>query len=253
MKETPLSTVYSFTADKAIADYRLAYQSRQASLIGRKEVLTGKAKFGIFGGGKELPQIAMAKAFRKGDVRSGYYRDQTFAFATGIADVKQFFAQLYANPNLEQEPHSGGRQMNSHFASRHFDEDGNWRKLTDIPQSSADGSPTASQMPRLVGLAHASKIYREVPQADESQQFSVNGEEIAFGTIGNASCAEGHFWETLNAIGVLQAPMIISIWDDEYGISVSNEYQLTSDLSDMLAGFQRTDDRRGFDLYRVKG
>ncbi|MEL6591264.1 MAG: thiamine pyrophosphate-dependent enzyme [Bacteroidota bacterium] len=253
IKETPLSTVYSFTADKAIADYRLAYQSRQASLIGRKEVLTGKAKFGIFGGGKELPQIAMAKAFRKGDVRSGYYRDQTFAFATGIADVKQFFAQLYANPNLEQEPHSGGRQMNSHFASRHFDEDGNWRKLTDIPQSSADGSPTASQMPRLVGLAHASKIYREVPQADESQQFSVNGEEIAFGTIGNASCAEGHFWETLNAIGVLQAPMIISIWDDEYGISVSNEYQLTSDLSDMLAGFQRTDDRRGFDLYRVKG
>ncbi|MEL7342567.1 MAG: thiamine pyrophosphate-dependent enzyme, partial [Bacteroidota bacterium] len=219
IKETPLGTAHSFTAENAIADYRLAYQSRQASLIGRKEVLTGKAKFGIFGGGKELPQIAMAKAFRKGDIRSGYYRDQTFAFATGIADIKQFFAQLYANPNLEQEPHSGGRQMNSHFASRHLDEDGNWRNLTEIAQSSADGSPTASQMPRLVGLAQASKVYREVPQADEIQQFSVNGEEIAFGTIGNASCAEGHFWETLNAIGVIQAPMIVSIWDDEYGIS----------------------------------
>ncbi|MEL7529686.1 MAG: thiamine pyrophosphate-dependent enzyme [Bacteroidota bacterium] len=253
IKDTPLSTRYSFTAETALADYRMMYQSRQASLIGRKEVLTGKAKFGIFGGGKELPQIAMAKAFRNGDIRSGYYRDQTFAFASGIADIKQFFAQLYANPNLELEPHSGGRQMNSHFASRHFDEDGNWLKLTDIPQSSADGSPTASQMPRLVGLAQASKIYREVPQADPEQNFSRNGEEIAFGTIGNASCAEGHFWETLNAIGVIQAPMIISIWDDEYGISVSNEFQLTADLSEMISGFQRTEDRRGFDIYRVKG
>lgn len=253
IKDTPLSSTYPFTAENALADYRMVYQSRQTSLIGRKEVLTGKAKFGIFGGGKELPQIAMAKAFRKGDIRSGYYRDQTFAFASGIADIKQFFAQLYANPNLESEPHSGGRQMNSHFASRHFDEDGNWLKLTDIPQSSADGSPTASQMPRLVGLAQASKIYRSQPTADPDQNFSRNGEEIAFGTIGNASCAEGHFWETLNAVGVLQAPMIISIWDDEYGISVSNEFQLTSDLSEMLAGFQRTDERRGYNLYRVKG
>ncbi len=253
IKDTSLSTSFSFTAESALADYRMMYQSRQASLIGRKEVLTGKAKFGIFGGGKELPQIAMAKAFRDGDVRSGYYRDQTFAFASGIADIKQFFAQLYANPNLDLEPHSGGRQMNSHFASRHFDEDGNWLKLTDIPQSSADGSPTASQMPRLVGLAQASKIYREVPKADPEQNFSRNGEEIAFGTIGNASCAEGHFWETLNAIGVIQAPMIVSIWDDEYGISVSNEYQLTADLSEMISGFQRTEDRRGFDIYRVKG
>ncbi|MFK7924324.1 MAG: thiamine pyrophosphate-dependent enzyme [Bacteroidia bacterium] len=253
IKDTPLSTTSLFTAEDALADYRMVYQSRQASLIGRKEVLTGKAKFGIFGGGKELPQIAMAKVFRNGDIRSGYYRDQTFAFASGIADIKQFFAQLYANPNLESEPHSGGRQMNSHFASRHFDEDGNWLKLTDIPQSSADGSPTASQMPRLVGLAQASKIYRSQAAADPEQNFSRNGEEIAFGTIGNASCAEGHFWETLNAVGVLQAPMIISIWDDEYGISVSNEFQLTSDLSEMLAGFQRTDERRGFNLYRVKG
>jgi 2-oxoisovalerate dehydrogenase E1 component len=241
-----------FTPEKVIADYRLAYQSRQASLIGRKEVLTGKAKFGIFGDGKEVPQLAMARAFRKGDIRSGYYRDQTFAFAVGLATIKEFFAQLYANPDLEAEPHSGGRQMNSHFGSRHFDDDGDWTDLMEIPMTASDASPTASQMPRLVGLAQASKLFREVEGLHVFNHFSRNGEEIAFGTIGNASCAEGHFWETLNAVGVIQAPLIMSIWDDDYGISVPNEFQITSDLSTMLSGFQRTEDRRGFDLYTVK-
>lgn len=237
--------------EEAIRDYRLLYQSRETSLLGRREVLTGKAKFGIFGDGKELPQLAMAKVFRPGDIRSGYYRDQTLIFATGQSSIKEFFAQLYANPNVNEEPLSAGRQMNAHFGTRHLDEFGNWKDLTAIPLSASDTSPTASQMPRLVGLAQASKLYREVPELADFSSFSKKGNEIAFGTIGNASSAEGHFWEALNAIGVIQAPMIMSIWDDGYGISVPNEYQLTRDLSDMLSGFQRNDRSRGFEVFRV--
>lgn len=236
---------------EAISDYRLLYQSRETSLIGRREVLTGKAKFGIFGDGKELPQLAMAKVFKPGDIRSGYYRDQTLIFATGQSSIKEFFAQLYANPNVEEEPLSAGRQMNAHFGTRHLDEFGNWKDMTAMPLSASDTSPTASQMPRLVGLAQASKLYREVAELRRFSTFSKNGNEIAFGTIGNASSAEGHFWESLNAIGVLQAPMIMSIWDDGYGISVPNEYQLTRDLSDMLSGFQRNERSRGFEVFRV--
>ncbi|MDX2285218.1 MAG: thiamine pyrophosphate-dependent enzyme [Bacteroidia bacterium] len=238
--------------DEAVRDYRLAFQSRQASLIGRREVLTGKAKFGIFGDGKELPQIAMAKAFRKGDIRSGYYRDQTFAFASGLVTFKEFFAQLFANPDIQADPHSGGRQMDSHFASRNLDSEGNWRDLTQLIHSSADASPTASQMPRIVGLAHASVLYRQLPELEIVTGFSDNGNEVTFGTIGNASCAEGHFWETVNAVGILQAPAVLSIWDDGYGISVPNEFQLVKrSLSDMLAGFRRSDTERGFEIWTV--
>jgi 2-oxoisovalerate dehydrogenase E1 component len=234
-------------------DYQLIYRSRQASLLGRREVLTGKAKFGIFGDGKELPQIAMARVFQPGDFRSGYYRDQTFALAVGIVTFKQFFAQLYADPDPSHDPHSGGRQMNAHFASRLLDEQGEWKVLTAEPQTAADASPTASQMPRLVGLAQASKLYRHLPELEGFTQFSHHGNEIAFGTIGNASCAEGHFWETINAVGVIQAPLVMSIWDDDYGISVPNEYQITKEsLTDMLAGFQRTEDERGFEIFQVK-
>jgi len=241
------------TAEMAIQDYRLMYKSRQASLMGRREVLTGKAKFGIFGDGKELPQIAMAKVFKPGDIRSGYYRDQTFAFATGLATMSEFFAQLYADPNVENEPNSAGRQMNSHFASRMLDENGQYKDLTQAPQSAADASPTASQMPRLVGLAQASKIYRLVPELHAFDSFSKKGNEIAFGTIGNASCAEGHFWEAINAVGVLQVPLVMSIWDDDYGISVPNTHQITKEsLSEMLSGFQRTETQRGFEIFTVK-
>ena len=235
------------------ADYQLVYRSRQASLIGRREVLTGKAKFGIFGDGKELPQIAMARVFQPGDFRSGYYRDQTFALAVGLVTLKQFFAQLYADPDPSHDPHSGGRQMNAHFASRYLDEQGEWKVMTAAPQTAADASPTASQMPRLVGLAQASKLYRHLPELEGFTQFSHHGNEVAFGTIGNASCAEGHFWETINAVGVIQAPLVMSIWDDDYGISVPNEYQITKDsLADMLAGFQRSDEERGFELFQVR-
>jgi pyruvate/2-oxoglutarate/acetoin dehydrogenase E1 component/TPP-dependent pyruvate/acetoin dehydrogenase alpha subunit len=240
-------------AAEAIEDYRTVFQSREASVLGRREVLSGKAKFGIFGDGKELPQIAMAKVFQAGDIRSGYYRDQTFALATGIVTIEQFFAQLYANSDPEADPHSAGRQMNAHFASRNLDEFGQWKDLTAINNTSPDASPTASQMPRLVGLAQASKLYRHFPELKTFSQFSNHGNEVAFGTIGNASCAEGHFWESLNALGVIQAPVIISIWDDEYGISVPNEYQITKDsLSDMLAGFQRTEKDRGYELFTVQ-
>ena len=237
-----------------IEDYRLMYRSRQVSLIGRREVLTGKAKFGIFGDGKELPQLAMAKVFRKGDIRSGYYRDQTFAFAKGIYTISDFFAQLYANVDLNEEPHSGGRQMNNHQATRMLNTDGSWKNQTDLYLTTADVSATAAQMPRLVGLAQASSLYRTFPDLPDAHLFSRNGQEIAFGTIGNASCAEGHFWETVNAIGVLQLPAIISIWDDDYGISVPNEYQLTkSNLSAILKGFQRGEDGNGYEIFTVKG
>ncbi len=245
----------SVSQEEALNDYRIACESRQASLLGRREVLTGKAKFGIFGDGKELPQIAMAKAFRPGDIRSGYYRDQTFMLAAGMTTLEELFAQLYATPDVELEPASAGRQMNAHFATRTLDDDGEFKNLAQLRVSAADSSPTGSQMPRLVGLAYASKLYRHLPELADCDQFSDRGNEIAFGTIGNASCAEGMFWEAINAIGVLEAPVMMSIWDDGYGISVPNEYQITKgDLSEILSGFQRQDDDdSGFDLYTVKG
>jgi pyruvate/2-oxoglutarate/acetoin dehydrogenase E1 component/TPP-dependent pyruvate/acetoin dehydrogenase alpha subunit len=236
-----------------INDYKIAYESRQASLLGRKEVLTGKAKFGIFGDGKEVPQIAMAKAFKNGDWRAGYYRDQTFAFAAGICTMKEFFAQLYAHPDLEAEPASGGRQMNCHFATRSLNEDGSWKDLTQMKNSSSDISPTGGQMARLVGLAYASKLYRENRQLDYLTDFSVSGNEVAFGTIGNASTSEGVFFEAVNAAGVLQIPMAISIWDDAYGISVPAKYQTTKeDISEVLKGFQREEGAPGVEIYKVR-
>jgi len=241
--------------DAVLADYRIAWESRHMSLIGRREVLTGKAKFGIFGDGKELPQLAMARAFRPGDFRSGYYRDQTFMMAIGELTLDQAFAQLYADADREREPSSAGRQMNAHFASRLRGADGEWLDLTAAPQSSADLSPTAGQMPRLVGLGWASRLYRELPELAGFTQFSRNGDEIAFGTIGNASCAEGHFWEALDAIGVLRAPVLLAIWDDGYGISVPNEHQhAKANLGELLAGFQRRQgSREGLDVYSVRG
>ncbi len=245
----------SFDRDEVLRDYRLAYASRQASLIGRKEVLTGKAKFGIFGDGKEVPQLAMAKVFRAGDVRSGYYRDQTFMLAAGLTTVEQLFAQLYADPDPAHDPASAGRQMNAHFSTATLEADGSWKRLSELPHSSADSSPTASQMPRLVGLAYASRIYRELDELRHLTHFSNRGNEIAFGTIGNASCAEGPFWEALNAAGVLRAPLLMSIWDDDYGISVHNEHQIVKeDLSQVLSGFRREPGgTEGYDLHTVKG
>ncbi len=240
--------------DIVIADYKLAFESRQASLLGRREVLTGKAKFGIFGDGKEIPQIAMAKAFKNGDWRSGYYRDQTFAFATGICTLKQFFAQLYANPDVTAEPASAGRQMNCHFATRSLNEDGSWKNLTEIKNSSSDIAPTGAQMARLVGLAYASKLFRKNPELDYLTNFSVKGNEVAFGTIGNASTSEGVFFEAINAAGVLQVPMAVSVWDDAYGISVPSKYQTTKeDISEILKGFQREEETNGYEIFKVKG
>lgn len=237
-----------------VNDYKIAFESRQASLLGRKEVLTGKAKFGIFGDGKEIPQIAMAKAFKNGDWRSGYYRDQTFAFATGICTIKEFFAQLYANPSVEADPASAGRQMNCHFASRSIDEDGNWKDQTAMKNCSSDIAPTGGQMARLVGLAYASKLFRQNPELDYLKNFSVKGNEVAFGTIGNASTSEGIFFESINAAGVLQIPMAISIWDDGYGISVPAKYQTTKeDISEILKGFQRDENGDGYEIYKVRG
>ena len=244
-----------FTRESIIDDYRIAVRSRQASLIGRKEVLTGKAKFGIFGDGKEIAQLAWARAFRKGDWRSGYYRDQTFILATGIGTLDEFFAQLYAHADVAHDPWSGGRSMNSHFGSRIIDANGNWLPQTDTYNTSSDISPTGSQMPRLLGLAYASKLYRELEELHALRQFSHNGDEIAWGTIGNASSAEGMFWETINAGGVIGVPMIVSIWDDGYGISVPNEFQITKgNLSELLKGFQREPkSKQGYDIYTVKG
>jgi pyruvate/2-oxoglutarate/acetoin dehydrogenase E1 component/TPP-dependent pyruvate/acetoin dehydrogenase alpha subunit len=237
-----------------VNDYKIAFESRQASLLGRKEVLTGKAKFGIFGDGKELPQIAMAKAFKNGDWRSGYYRDQTFAFAAGICTIKEFFAQLYANPSLEADPASAGRQMNCHFASRSINEDGSWKDLTDMKNCSSDIAPTGGQMARLVGLAYASKLYRQNPELEYLKNFSVNGNEVAFGTIGNASTSEGVFFEAINAAGVLQVPMAMSVWDDGYGISVPAKYQTTKeDISEILKGFQRDENGAGYEIFKVRG
>lgn len=244
----------NFHKDHVIADYRLAFKSRQASLIGRREVLSGKAKFGIFGDGKELPQLAMAKVFRPGDFRSGYYRDQTFMFAAGMHTISEYFAQLYADPDLSREPASGGRSMNAHFSTRILSSQGEWKNLTELKISSADVSPTASQMPRLVGLAYASKLYRNLDVLKNMKEFSQNGNEIAFGTIGNASAAEGIFWESLNAINVLQSPAIISIWDDDYGISVSNRFQFGKPLVDLIEGFRKREgDEFGYQIYTIKG
>ncbi|MDX2062277.1 MAG: thiamine pyrophosphate-dependent enzyme [Bacteroidia bacterium] len=246
--------VLTLSPEEVIADYRLAYQSRQASLIGRREVLTGKAKFGIFGDGKEVAQLAMAKAFRPGDIRSGYYRDQTFALAAGFLTIEQFFAQLYANPDVTAEPASAGRQMNGHFGSRMLDGQGNYLNLTEAKHSVADISPTAGQMPRLVGLAQASKLYRNVPELAHLTHFSYRGNEIAWGTIGDASTSEGLFWEAINAVGVLQVPLLMSVWDDGYGISVPIKYQTTkASISAALAGFQATATSPGYDIYVVPG
>jgi 2-oxoisovalerate dehydrogenase E1 component len=251
---TETQTRTQFTRESIIDDYRIALRSRHASLIGRKEVLTGKAKFGIFGDGKEIAQLAWARAFRKGDWRSGYYRDQTFMLAVGASTLDELFGQLYADTDKEHDPFSGGRSMNAHFSSRYLDADGSWTAQADAYNVSADMSPTGSQMPRLVGLAWASKLYREL-EIPDAEKFSRHGDEIAWGTIGNASTAEGMFWESLNAAGVLRIPMVVSIWDDGYGISVPNEHQITKgDLSELLKGFQRDPKtKQGFDLYTVRG
>lgn len=240
---------------EVLRDYELGWMSRYASLIGRKEVLTGKAKFGIFGDGKEVAQLALAKAFQKGDWRSGYYRDQTMMFALGVASVKEFFAQLYADTDQAHDPMSCGRQMNSHFANRFIDDAGNWCKQTELFNTAADLSPTGGQMARLVGLAYASKLYRKQQKAlGHLTDFSISGNEVAFGTIGNASTSEGIFWEAVNAAGVLQIPMAISVWDDGYGISVPSKYQTTKEsISEILKGFQRDKNGEGFDIYVVKG
>ena len=241
--------------EEIIADYRLVYHSRQVSLVSRREVMSGKAKFGIFGDGKELPQIAMAKVFRKGDFRSGYYRDQTFMFAIGALSTIEFFAQLYAHGDVEADPATAGRSMNAHFATRSLNPDGTWKNLMEIYNSSPDISPTGSQMPRLVGLAYASRLYREIEELQPYTEFSNGGDEIAFGTIGNAATAEGMFWEAVNAIGVLKSPALISIWDDCFGISVSSEHQLVKqNISNLIEGFRREPKSdRGFDIFTVQG
>lgn len=239
---------------EVLQDYKIARISRECSLLGRREVLTGKAKFGIFGDGKEVPQLALAKAFQNGDFRSGYYRDQTFMMAIGALSIEEFFAGLFGDPSIENDPMSGGRQMGGHFATHSLDENGNWKNLTKQKNSSADISPTAGQMPRLLGLAQASKYYREFPDADNQQNFSINGNEVAWGTIGNASTSEGLFFETINAAGVLQVPMVMSVWDDQYGISVHARYQTTKEnISEILKGFQRDDKNKGYEILNVKG
>ncbi|MEZ4793732.1 MAG: thiamine pyrophosphate-dependent enzyme [Gelidibacter sp.] len=234
-------------------DYKIAVTSRECSLLGRREVLTGKAKFGIFGDGKEVPQIAWAKVFKNGDFRSGYYRDQTFMMAIGALTIQQFFAGLYGHPDLDHDPMSGGRQMGGHFGTHSLDANGNWNDLTQQKNSSADISPTAGQMPRLLGLAQASKIYRQVKGIDTTN-FSNKGNEVAWGTIGNASTSEGLFFETINAAGVLQVPMVINIWDDEYGISVHARHQTTKEnISEILKGFQRDTAHKGYEILKVRG
>ena len=237
---------------QVIADYITAYKSRQTSLTGRKEVLTGKAKIGIFGDGKEVAQVAMARYMAKGDFRAGYYRDQTLMFALGLSDVQKFFAQLYAHPSAEHEPSSAGRSMNGHFGTRMLDDNGEWLPQTDRVNISSDISPTAGQMPRVLGLAFASKIYKQNENLHHKTSFSDKGNEIAWGTIGNASTSEGHFWESINAAGVMQVPMLISIWDDEYGISVHAKHQTTKqNLSSILSGFKTDKFGTGIELITV--
>uniref|UniRef100_UPI00286C0CDD thiamine pyrophosphate-dependent enzyme n=1 Tax=Flavobacterium sp. TaxID=239 RepID=UPI00286C0CDD len=239
---------------EVLNDYKIATTSRECSLLGRREVLTGKAKFGIFGDGKEIPQLAMAKAFKNGDFRSGYYRDQTFMMAIGQMTIQQFFAGLYGHTDLAHDPMSAGRQMGGHFATHSLDENGNWKNLTVQKNSSADISPTAGQMPRLLGLAQASKIYRQVLGINNAANFSILGNEVAWGTIGNASTSEGLFFETINAAGVLQVPMVMSVWDDDYGISVHAKHQTTKEnISEILKGFQRDENHKGFEIMTVNG
>lgn len=235
-------------------DYKIANESRQVSLIGRREVLTGKAKFGIFGDGKEIPQLAMAKVFKEGDWRSGYYRDQTFMMAAGLLSLEEFFAQLYGDTNLNSNPANGGRMMNNHFATRYLDDSGNWLKQTGTKNSAADISPTAGQMPRLLGLAYASKLYRNNPGLKQYKEFSINGNEVAFGTIGDSSTSEGIFWESMNAAGVLQVPFAISVWDDGWGISVPKKYQTTKQsISEALKGFETDENNPGFRIFKANG
>lgn len=239
---------------EVLKDYEVVCISREASLLGRKEVLTGKAKFGIFGDGKEVAQVAMSKFFMPGDFRSGYYRDQTFMFASGLSTVEQFFAQLYADPDLKHDPFSAGRQMNAHFATQFVDKNGEWLPLADKKNVSSDISPTGGQMPRALGLAFASKVFRALPDLNELIKLSNNGNEVCFCTIGDASTSEGHFWETMNAAGVLQVPLAVFVWDDGYGISVPKEYQTTkSSISAAMSGFQKEDGTNGINIYRLKG
>ena len=239
---------------EVISDYKVAVTSRECSLLGRREVLTGKAKFGIFGDGKEVPQLAWAKAFKNGDWRSGYYRDQTFMMAIGELTIEQFFAGLYAHTDIKNDPMSAGRQMGGHFATHSLNEDGSWKNLAQQKNSSSDISPTAGQMPRLLGLAQASKVFRNVKGLERFSTLSNQGNEVAWGTIGNASTSEGLFWETINAAGVLQVPMVMSVWDDDYGISVHARHQTTKEnISEILKGFQRTDDENGYEIIRTKG
>ncbi len=258
-KATPTTEQLDFNSFKqqVLLDYQLACESREASLLGRKEVLTGKAKFGIFGDGKELAQIALAKQFQNGDFRSGYYRDQTLMMAISALTIEQYFAGLYAHTDVEIEPQSAGRQMGGHYATRNLDAQGQWKDLMSQKNSSSDISPTAGQMPRLLGLAQASKVYREHPTLKELEafkKFTNGGNEVAFGTIGDASTSEGPFWETMNAAGVLQVPLVMSVWDDGYGISVPRELQTTKgSISDALAGFQRNADQKGFEIFVTKG
>jgi len=251
---TKTAKINQLKVDEVLNDYRIICESREASLMGRKEVFMGKAKFGIFGDGKELAQVAMAKVFQNGDFRSGYYRDQTFMFAIEQLSLQEYFAQLYAHTDIKAEPASGGRSMNGHFNNRLLNDDGSWKKQTAMKNSSADISPTAGQMPRLVGLAYASKLYRENPALKEFTDFSINGNEVAFGTIGNASTSEGPFFEAINAAGVLKIPMVISVWDDEYGISVPKEYHtIKGSISEMLSGLQRKGKGDGYEIIKVRG
>lgn len=240
--------------DEVLLDYTMVCISRETSLLGRKEVLGGKAKFGIFGDGKEVAQVAMAKFFQTGDFRSGYYRDQTFMLAAGLTNTEQIFAQLYADPNIKNEPFSGGRQMNCHFATKMVNENGDWLNLSGLKNISSDIAPTAGQMPRALGLAYASKAFRSISQLQSFTNLSNNGNEVCFATIGDASTSEGHFWETINAAGVLQIPLAVFVWDDGYGISVPKKYQTTkASVSDALSGMQKTENTNGFNIYKVKG
>jgi len=255
-KDAALQEKLSFDLfrNEVLKDFRICCESRETSLLGRKEVLTGKAKFGIFGDGKEVAQVAMAKFFKPGDFRAGYYRDQTFMFSSGLATVEQFFAQLYADPNVENDPFSAGRQMNAHFATKMVDENGEWLNLTDHKNVSSDIAPTAGQMPRALGLAFASKSFRNIEELKQYPGLSDNGNEICFCTIGDASTSEGHFWETMNAAGVLQVPLAVFVWDDGYGISVPKKYQTTkASISDALSGLQKKENSNGIDIYKLKG
>ncbi|WP_462253275.1 alpha-ketoacid dehydrogenase subunit alpha/beta [Ferruginibacter sp.] len=256
INETALDEKLSFDnfRNEVLKDYRFACVSREISLLGRKEVLTGKAKFGIFGDGKEVAQVAAAKFFKPGDFRSGYYRDQTFMLASGITNVEQYFAQLYSDPYLENDPFSAGRQMNAHFVTKNVDENGEWLNLANQKNTSSDMAPTASQMPRALGLALASKLFRKTEGLQEFKNLSNNGNEICFCTIGDASTSEGHFWETINAAGVLQIPLAVFVWDDGYGISVPKKYQTTkASISEALSGMQKTEGTNGIDIYNLKG